>query len=408
MHPTPPAAADSSTAAASSTADATVGPVEIVLVVCSAPGDPLVAVAERVASDLRAALAEALPGFLWRVRIQELDKPDLPSPLEPVELITDPGVEAAAEAGDFTLVLTDRDLVARYQAFALGAPSRATVTAVASASRLGSLQAEATVRRLTALCLNLFGRLNGLAPEHAGESYASRVGAVEDLDSMTGFTEADRAALREVLERIADPRIEEQEGAAGRGGRVAFYARALRENRREFLRALLRARPWLFPLHLSRLTTAALSTLLVLVITAEAWDLALRQPAPLVAGLSLAALLGTSAFVLSRQQLLIRRHGWRLTERRVLANVTTVAVILFGFATTYLLLFAVTAGFAGLFFDRTLVAAWAASTTTPIGPHHYLLMGGFVASLGVVIGALGASFEARSHFRHVAFIDEEV
>ena len=318
------------------------------------------------------------------------------------------GVEAAAESGDFTLVLTDQDLVARYQAFALGAPSRATVTAVASANRLGSLQAEATVRRLTALCLNLFGRLNGLEPEDVAESYAGEVGAVEDLDRMSRFTESDRAELRGVLERIADPRIEEREGAAGRGGRAVFYARALWENRREFLRALLRARPWLFPLHLSRLTTAALSTLLVLVMTAEAWDLALRQPAPLVAGLSLAALLGTSAFVLSRQQLLIRRRGWRLTERRVLATVTTVGVILFGFATTYLLLFAVTAGFAGLFFDRALVAAWAASTTAPIAARHYLLMGGFVASLGVVIGALGASFEARSHFRHVAFIDEEV
>ena len=131
-------------------------------------------------------------------------------------------------------------------------------------------------------------------------------------------------------------------------------------------------------------------------------------PVMLVTALGLLALGVTLPIVTVETLLLIRRRGWRLTERRVLANVTTVGVILFGFATTYLLLFAVTAGFAGLFFDRALVAAWAASTTAPIAARHYLLMGGFVASLGVVIGALGASFEARSHFRHVAFIDEEV
>jgi hypothetical protein len=34
-------------------------------------------------------------------------------------------------------------------------------------------------------------------------------------------------------------------------------------------------------------------------------------------------------------------------------------------------------------------------------------MCGFVATLGVVLGALGASFESENYFRHVVLVDEE-
>lgn len=383
------------------------GSIEIAVVVLGDARSRLLGTAEAAGRAMRAWLAEELPAFDWSVTVRSVTKPDLPSPSEPVDLIRDTDVEAAAEGSDFTLVVTDRDLVARYQAYALGAPSRATATAVASTCRLLADGAEGRLAaRLATLLLYLFARLNGLETGRADDDAAGRIESVVDLDRGLHLGEAGRRFLKDALRRISDPRVEEQSG--GETWALRFYARALWETRREFLRALLRARPWLFPLHLSRLTTAALSTLLILLMTAEAWDLALRQSPWLVGGLSLAALVGTSTFVLHRQQLMIRRPAGRLTERRVLANVSTVAVVCLGFVATYLLLFAVTGGFAVVFFDRALIGGWAASTGGAIVPRHYLVMSGFVASLGIVIGALGASFEARSRFRHVAFIDEEI
>ena len=49
----------------------------------------------------------------------------------------------------------------------------------------------------------------------------------------------------------------------------------------------------------------------------------------------------------------------------------------------------------------------AASLHAPLGWTHFLSLAGFIASLGIIIGALGASFEAQVYFRHVAFVDEE-
>ena len=53
-------------------------------------------------------------------------------------------------------------------------------------------------------------------------------------------------------------------------------------------------------------------------------------------------------------------------------------------------------------------AATMASLKKPIRLRHYLLLTTTVGSLGIVIGALEASFEQQHHFRHVVFVDEEV
>jgi hypothetical protein len=50
---------------------------------------------------------------------------------------------------------------------------------------------------------------------------------------------------------------------------------------------------------------------------------------------------------------------------------------------------------------------WAASLNGEIQAVHYVVLAAFVASLGLLIGALGASFEQHYYFRHVTYIDEE-
>lgn len=160
-------------------------------------------------------------------------------------------------------------------------------------------------------------------------------------------------------------------------------------------------------MRLSRLTTAAFSALLLLVITAEAWDLGMSQAPELVAALSTATLILTSAYILRRQQLLVRRDSSRLTELAVVSHVSIVVSVFLGMLTTYLLLFAVTLALARTLFSQHLVEGWAVSLGGQVLGHHYLVFSAFVASLGILIGALGASFEDQNYFRHVAYVDEE-
>jgi len=60
-----------------------------------------------------------------------------------------------------------------------------------------------------------------------------------------------------------------------------------------------------------------------------------------------------------------------------------------------------------LFFQLALVAGWATSLGGVVSTLHYLILSAFLASFGLLIGALGASFEQHHNFWHVTYIDEE-
>jgi hypothetical protein len=72
------------------------------------------------------------------------------------------------------------------------------------------------------------------------------------------------------------------------------------------------------------------------------------------------------------------------------------------------MLFSLTLLFAGALFPDQLVESWAASLAGQIGWQNYVCLAELVASLGILIGALGASFEGQDYFRHIAYVDEEL
>ena len=189
-------------------------------------------------------------------------------------------------------------------------------------------------------------------------------------------------------------------------GPLLFHLTVAWRNRGEILAAMRQIAPWTFPLRFGRLTIAAASTLLILVITAESWDLGMSQRAGEVITFAGLAVLGSALFVLQRHRLLVRT-GSRLTEQTVITRLSMALAVLVGMAGTWLLLFALVFFCSQVLFDEALVRGWAQSLDEPPGLERYLVFSGFVATLGIIIGALGASFEPGGYFRHVAYIDEE-
>lgn len=360
-----------------------------------------------------AALGERLQGqlpeFRWRLTLHERRDVRSEPREEPVRLLELGVAERDARGWDFALVVTRADLVSRYQPYALGVPSRSLGVGVLSTARIDP-EAEEPERvarladRLRALAQHVFGHLNGLEHDGEGRSPMHDVASPADLDERSDFTPDQRAALREELQQVADLRLEED--AVPPGGLV-FYVRAIWTNRPAIASAVRLARPWLLPMRLGRLTAAAASALIVLLTTGEVWELGMSQRAGSMAGLSAFALVGTTAYVVIRQRLLRRRGQRRLTEQIVTGNVAITLTVAFGLVTTYVALFAAVLALAGLLYPAAVVESWTAALgQTPV-TGHYLRLAGLVASLGLGIGALGASFEEQSHFRHMAYVDEE-
>lgn len=363
------------------------------------------AAAADAAGRVKGLLAHALPQFDWRLSV--VDRPDAAEAgeVEPVLLLDDAEVERDRHGWDFVFVLTERRLVS-YTRPAVAAPARIFSTAILSTAPLAdSGESNALPRdRLVALAMHLFGRLCDLAPRD-GSGFMRDFASVTELSAMDGFEPDELEHLREHLEDVADLRVEEMQGQAPHP--AAFYLRALRENRRALPRAILRMRPWSFPARLTRLTTAAGSALVILMMTAESWEVAANLGIGTVALLAVVAIAATSAYLLKAQRLLARSGGGALGEQRVVSNVSTVLAVGIGMSVSYVALFAITFAAASLLFGGALLEAWVGAggaQATPLRAH----MAAFTAAISLAIGALGASFEPRGYFRHVTHIDDEL
>ena len=367
---------------------------------------------------VRKALRSELPGFTWAFPyVRRREQAAGVAEAEPIEL-PDLGVTERRLAGwDFALVVTASDLLARYRPFALATPSQALDAAALSLARLDpgtrepGLDAAARVdvlaHRLAALALHAFGHLNGLDHEPRPDAVMHAPQSPADLDaSSLTFTEPNRTEIEAEIADVADPRLEE-ESAFERLSDAAFAVKALVLNWPDVVDTVLQIRPWRFPFQLSKLTTAAFSTLVVLVMTAEAWDLGTRQPLPLVLLISAVAVFATAAYLVRKQGLLARRHGQVRTEQRVVQAASIILALALGMATTYGLLFGTTLVLRTVLFDGAILDGWAASLGRSVGPDEVLAFAGFVSALGLGVGALGGSFEDQTYFRHVAYVDEE-
>lgn len=350
------------------------------------------------------------PELVWRNALLVRRGAPAGEPVEAVSLLDIGMAELDAAHWDFAFVITDRELRSYEKPFAIGAPARSYGVAVLSTARLepvgfgGEPEAAPELpRRLFALAVHELGHLNGLDHVDEASDFMFDLNQVSDLDRMRQLAPFGHLRLGAQLAQVADLRVEEQVNSRSAS---LFYLRAIWANRRQILSAVAGMRPWAFPLRLSRLTTAALSTMVIFLITAEAWELGMSQSPLLVLVLSLFALAATSVYILKRQRLIERLRTERFSEQRVLSNVSMVAAVFLGMFSTYALLFATTLLGTQIVFSPAIVRGWT-GLEGGARPGHYAVLSGFIAAVGILIGALGASFESEGYFRHVALVDEE-
>lgn len=363
-------------------------------------------------------LRELHPGFTFD--FFEIRRPEMNGTgrVEPSQLLRQALEQRDAKHWDFAFVLTAAELAGKYSTYCFAALSRPLDAAVVSLmlidpQALGVVaDAEERVhriaRRLSRLMLHALGHLTGLPESDHPNDLMFHPPEAPALDLMAGLSEQDLEAQRRALVEIADPRLEE------RGKRsmnpLLFAVRAAWINRRVIARSIWAAQPWQFPRRLSRLTIASFSTLAILIMTAEAWDLALAQEPRSGALLVLGTWFVSTLYVVFRQQLLLRRRS-RRTEQSIVTSASALGTVFCGMVTTWLALFVAGAAVAYLLFPADLIANWSTSTITntrSVQWHDRPQMAAIAASLGLIIGALGASFESESYFRHVIFVDEEI
>ena len=373
--------------------------------------------ADRAVEVLRDRLSKELPNFEWQFFTVRRDEWTSSDQVEPTDLAQHAREERDVAGWDFAFVLTAADLISYYRPFSLAVVCSSLDVAVVSTARIDPRAADPLTsddqrshlieKRVLRLMLHALGHWLGLSHDDERTNVMFDINSIAELTEGMTFTAEQLEVMRRAMADIADQRLEER-AEFRRASLPKFYLLAAWENRGEVMDAVVRARPWEFPTRLSRLTTAAVSTVVVLMMTAETWDMAMSQTPLRVLCLLAFAIVATTGYVAVQQQLFLRRNGRRITEQIVTTNVSAAAIV----ATGLIVMFLVTSGLALvaglLLFPTEVVNGWAASVETPIATRHYLMLATTVGSLGILIGALGASFEQQNYFRHVVVVDEEV
>jgi len=366
-------------------------------------------------------LNQTFSEFSWRMPV--IRRPELAREhrVEPGILLQSGESERDVGGLDFGLLITSADLVSHYKPTALAVVSRSLDLAIISTSRIDPESVDENLNReqridvmadrIRALALHALGHLSGLTHSDSPQSVMFDPPTVDDLSTMQSFDELQVSMMANTLRQIADLRLEERPASSnfGRGrSAVFFYLHSIWLNWHEIRDAVWQARPWEFPARLSRLSAAALSAALVLIMTAEMWHMALSLSFAEILCLASAALVTTTVFIVRRQQLIVPHRKQRLSEQSVVTNISAAAIVFCGMVTTMALLFIVLLTTGTLLFREALVASWTSSAESQMTVSDYLKLATTAGSLSALIGALGASFEEQHYFRHVTLIDEEV
>lgn len=343
---------------------------------------------ERSLRRMREILEQDLGSFAWRVHTFDGDER---SGETMVRLDT---ALAALERQrfDFVIDVTQEALVDPHQRKMVAVASNLlNVGVVSLADALGAESpVEARAGAIERRMLIVLAALNGI---HQGDR---SVGGGQWL------TPAGKEELRQQLESVADERAEEGEGPALSD--LGFAVKSLWVARSELLQVLLRGKPWVFPFRLPKLMAGACSAGVFVLLTAEAWELGAAQSWPGILLMSFIVWLTTVSFLLVRSGT-PRHRVARRSEQRVVARVATVSGVAIGMLLTFILAATFSLGLEATLYPADLVAAW---TGADFGVGPLLKVAAFVASVGLGVGALGASLDSPAFFKYAVVVSEEL
>jgi hypothetical protein len=310
----------------------------------------------------------------------------------------------------FLIIVTEVDIVSTNFAYTLALPSQLTNIAIISTKRLDpefwgdSSDPAQAVRRLTALMLHSFGHLLNLShpvkSDHNSSNVMKRIEKVEDLDTMDSFSDAQWTLMKRTLPREA------HESATVKN-RVGFTAKILCQQAGAILRGVRRANPFHLLVKLPTMIAAGLSVIIVLLFSAETWDIASTVSLGQVGLFAIVSIF--VALSLLYRSFSIRT---RMSRDRLLTEtaVITTAVTIVSLGITLFILFTAFGALMYLgivsIFPEKLMASWpTAGAAVDVLDHIKLSL--FLASMGVLGGSLGGRSDSRNMVRGVLFINEE-
>lgn len=316
---------------------------------------------------------------------------------------------------DVVVVVTDVPLVSRRRQSVPGLASAPTRIIVISTHKfiisprnqpVRPLDAPSVEANSIALLLHLFGHLFGLSHRgHSGDDVMAPYRFDEDRESRPQFSAAARQRLQRKAPTFSDI-IEEQGGLLHS---LVFHLKSAARHPGEILRSLWRNRAPLIPLSLPSLATAAVAPTIILIFSAEIWDVALHMTDTVAWLTSLSSIILAAWYLLASLKLSFPRKERRIiTEHAAVANVTVLLTLFFAMLGLFAMIVLLMLGLEFFVFPPDLMREWPSLDNPEVTFADKLRLATFIGTLGVITGALAGGLESRAVVREFALFREEV
>lgn len=373
--------------------------------------DTLARFAERAARDVVGELADAT-GVAWRFHAAEPDRLSGPDPRYPSEFLEEAESRMVEGPYDLVVVVTDVPLLSRRERRVAGLASELGRVAVLSTYTLRRSPRDEPQRSLedppvrwnaAALLVHELGHVLGAGHDPAGETAMAPFAFDPDRSRVPPFD----AAVADELRRIGARIPEEESRSRGRLRRLGFYALSTARNPGKVASAVANSRGLFLPLSLPKLSTAAVVPTLVVVFSAETWDVGLNVSNGTVVLFAVSSVLLAATYLLFSHNLLFPRGSQRvLTEHVALVNVAVFCILLLAMTGLFLLVGLIMLTIEVVVFPPNLMTDWPSLENPTVGAVELVRIAGFIATIGVLSGALGGGLEKRAILRHLVLFED--
>ncbi len=311
---------------------------------------------------------------------------------------------------DFLLMVTEVELRPTGRSYVLALPSQLTNVGILSTKRLSprfwgeplddDVAQKQSVQRLHQAMLHTLGHILNLPHSDEPSNPMYDIEKVEDLDSMTGFTQEQVRQMQRNLPAEAREKVV-------RRHRFRFALRQLVTDWPAIWRGVQQANPFTLALRLPTMLATALSVIIVIFFSAETWDVAGTVEFYQLVIFSLIAIVVATA-------MLYRAFGFgrifsrdrMIAESTVITEATTILSLLLTIILIYIFFFGLGYFATITIFPQRLMTTWpTVDPAIKVSDHVKLNM--FLSAMGVLAGSLGGRADSRQIVRHVLFLDEE-
>ena len=395
--------------------DVPMPPVDLAIFVArsaNADAEALDRLARWIGADAAREL-EAASGVRWRVHVGSPTTLPDDTPRRAADFLDEATLRLVEGPYDLIVVVTDVGLVSRGTRVVPGLASEISRVAVLSTRRLllsprgeepRSLESHVVRFNAAALLQHLIGVVLGVSPHRGAGPMAGRFSFDPSLSAVPPLDERSRALLRQRVSVFP-------EREAVRGGPFRALAFQIASTLRHPLlvgRVLLRNGAPVLALSLPGLATAAVVPTLVLIFTAEIWDVGLHMTNSEVVIFGTSSIAVAAWYLTAVQSLFFPRRERRVvTEHLAVLNVTVFLSVLLAVIGLFVMVAALMLLMVFYIFPAGLIATWPTLQEPVVTVFDKLRLASFISSIGVLTGALGGGLDKRSVIRHLALFRRE-